>query len=206
MKRVKIVVTGGPSGGKTTLIEGLKRELGTKVALVPEAASILYRGGFPRMKSPSSLIHSQRSIFFVQHELEGLLSEENKKAPLVVCDRGSLDGIAYWPRSEANFFKSVGTTRKAELKRYDWVIHLDTASAEFYDTSNPIRTETYRHAQRLNEKVKEAWGGHPRQFIITQSKDFFSKMTLSLSVVRAILEGRSAEEIRSELLSDSSAR
>lgn len=48
MQKVKIVVTGGPSGGKTTLIEALQKDLKGKVAVVPEAASILYRGGFPR--------------------------------------------------------------------------------------------------------------------------------------------------------------
>lgn len=200
MKQVKIVVTGGPSGGKTTLIEGLKKELGAKVALVPEAASILYRGGFPRLKTKNFFLHAQRSIYFVQRELEQLIAEEHDKSPLIVCDRGSLDGVAYWPRSENDFFKSLESDRETELARYDWVLHLDTAAPDFYDTTNPIRTESYAEAQALNERVKKAWRGHPRRFVITQNEDFLSKMTLSLAVIRAILDRRSAEEIRTELL------
>lgn len=43
-----IVITGGPSGGKTTLIEAIKKELIKEVTTIPEAASLLYRGGLPR--------------------------------------------------------------------------------------------------------------------------------------------------------------
>lgn len=199
-KQMKIVVTGGPSGGKTTLIEALKKELGSQAALVPEAASILYRGGFPRLKSPASIEHAQRAIYLVQKELEGLVGDAHPKAPLLVCDRGSLDGIAYWPRPEAHFFKALKTSRRKELLRYDWVLHLDTASADYYDSSNPIRTESFKEAGALNGRVKRAWREHPRRFVITQNEDFLSKMTLSLAVIRAILDGRSADDIRRELL------
>lgn len=197
----KIVITGGPSGGKTTLIEGLQKELGSIVAVVPEAATILYRGGFPRPNSKKTQAPTQRAIYAVQQELESLVVLQNPKAKLIVCDRGSLDGIAYWPKSEKDFLKSLQTSRRHELGRYDWVIHLDTASRDSYDTHNPIRTESFEEAESLNEKVKKAWSGHPRRFIITQNEDFLSKMTLSLAVVRAILDGKKAEEIRLELLS-----
>lgn len=199
MKQIKVVVTGGPSGGKTTLLEALKKELGPRVALVPEAATILYRGGFPRSKDKIAAMHTQRSIYFVQRELEFLYALEGRPSRLVVCDRGSLDGIAYWPRSEADFFKSLASTRRRELGRYDWVLHLDTAAKHFYDDSNPVRTESFREALALNERIKKAWRGHPRRLVISQSDDFLSKMTMALAVIRSILEGRTQEEIRREL-------
>lgn len=200
-KLIKVVVTGGPSGGKTTLIETIKKELGSSVAVVPEAASILYRGGFPRLKSVSSTVHAQRAIFAVQSELEDLVASENKKARLLVCDRGSLDGIAYWPKSENDFFKSLHSSQSRELKRYDWVIHLDTAMSTHYDRSNPIRTESFKEAQRLNERVKFAWRKHPHRLVVAANRDFLSKITLALTVVSAILEGRSSKEIDREILS-----
>src|SRR5688572_6117210 len=125
MKQIRIVVTGGPSGGKTTLIEALRKELGHQAVIVPEAASILYRGGFPRLKTPHSALCTQRAIYSVQKELEELVPRENRRAQVTVCDRGSLDGVAYWPRAERDFFRSVGCSRAAELRRYDWVLHLD---------------------------------------------------------------------------------
>lgn len=196
---VKVAVTGGPSGGKTTLIETLKKELGQKCAVVPEAASILYRGGFPRYKDPQASIHVQKAIYGTQRELEDLICYISKKH-LVVCDRGSLDSVAYWPESEAHFFQTLNSTKQSELDRYDWVIHLDTASPEFYDTTNPIRTETFQEALELNDRIKKAWEGHPRRVIITHNEDFLSKITTSLAVIRAIMAHKSAEQIKSELL------
>ncbi len=86
-----IVITGGPSGGKTTLIEAIKKELGKEVKTVPEAASLLYRGGLPRAQNDSSMIHIQRAIYFLQRELEGL-AQKQIPSGTIVCDRGSLDG------------------------------------------------------------------------------------------------------------------
>lgn len=196
---VKLAITGGPSGGKTTLIEALKKELGTKCAVVPEAASILYRGGFPRYKEAKAIEHAQVAIYYTQRELEevvALMSQKN----LIVCDRGSLDSIAYWPESPEHFYSMIQSSREEELARYDWVIHLDTASLDHYDTTNPIRTESFQEAWELNDKIKKAWEGHPRRVIITHNEDFLSKMTTSLAVINAILAHKSAEEIKAEVL------
>lgn len=197
---VKVAITGGPSGGKTTLIEALKKELGQRCAIVPEAASILYRGGFPRYKDPQTVIHAQKAIYATQFELEAMISYVSQKS-LIVCDRGSLDSAAYWPTSlGSDFFTSMDTTKEKELARYDWVIHLDTAAADDYDGSNPIRTETYQEAWDLNTRIKNAWEGHPRRVVITHNADFLSKMTTSLAVIKAIMAHKSAEEIKKELL------
>ncbi len=192
----KIVITGGPSGGKTTLIDGLKKELGTSVGLVPEAASLIYRGGFPRVKQSAAWIPTQRAIFFVQQELESLVKLQSKKAKLIVCDRGSLDGIAYWPKSETDFFNSLNTNRKTEIDRYQWVLHLDTAPKKFYDTTNPVRTENFLQAQRLNSRVRRAWRDHPQRFIITDQEDFMTKLRHALTVIEAILENKPYEQIQ----------
>lgn len=196
---VKVAITGGPSGGKTTLIEALKKELGSKCAVVPEAASILYRGGFPRYKDPNAIIHAQRAIYYTQRELEAMISEFSQKS-LIVCDRGSLDAIAYWPENVEPFYQAMDTNPEVELSRYDWVIHLDTASLDFYDTTNPIRTETFQEAWDLNAKIKSAWEQHPRRIVITHSSDFLSKMTTALAVIQAILAHKSADDIKKELL------
>lgn len=196
---VKLAITGGPSGGKTTLIEALKKELGAKCAVVPEAASILYRGGFPRFKEPAAIVHAQKAIYYTQRELEDLVAVVSQKK-LIVCDRGSLDSVAYWPENEEHFFRTFSSSREQEFERYDWVIHLDTASSDFYDTTNPIRTESFQEAWDLNDKVKRAWDGHPRRVVIAHNEDFLSKMTTSLAVINAIMAQKSADEIKKELL------
>ena len=64
--RCRIVVTGGPGGGKTTAADLFRREIGEQVVVVPEAATMPFSGGFPRADEP----HAQRSI---QKERDGRL-------------------------------------------------------------------------------------------------------------------------------------
>src|SRR5687768_10782133 len=41
-KYCRIVLTGGPGGGKTTAADLFRREIGDRVVIVPEAATILF--------------------------------------------------------------------------------------------------------------------------------------------------------------------
>jgi predicted ATPase len=200
-----LVLTGGPSGGKTTLAQTIQKEYKAHVTLVPEAASILFGGGWPRRKNELGVQRQQRAIYFLQRELEGLLIDESRTT-LVVCDRGSLDGIAYWPTGErsSEFLKAVGSSMAEEIARYDWVIHLDTAPRDDYDTTNPLRNESYDEAFEVNERIKEAWSHHPRRIIIENNSGghFFEKLQRALVVIESIIEGRSYAEISSALISD----
>lgn len=189
-----MAITGGPSGGKTTLLETLKKEFGSQITVVPEAASILYSGGFPRKKSILGRISTQRAIYYTQRELETIAIGESTNS-LLVFDRGSLDSIAYWPNDEDDFFKNIQSNKKTELERYDWVMHLDTASNENYDLSNPIRTETHTEALLLNEKIKMAWNGHPRRITIASDGDFLAKIMKSIQVIKSIVKGKSYEDV-----------
>ena len=193
-----IVITGGPSGGKTTLIEAIKKELGKEVTTIPEAASLLYRGGLPRAQNSTSMLHVQRAIYFLQRELEGIVTDQSM-TKTIVCDRGSVDGVAYWPDGAIPFYESVQSSEATEFKRYQWVLHLDTAMNGSYDTNNPIRTESYDEAWNLNERIKKAWSCHPQHLIVSSNADFFSKMALCLHLIQSIMKGKSYEEIKREL-------
>lgn len=43
----KIVLTGGPCAGKTTVLNVLKQEFAGQILVIPEAATLLLSGGFP---------------------------------------------------------------------------------------------------------------------------------------------------------------
>ena len=198
VKRRKLAITGGPSGGKTTLIENLQRDLGHQIAVAPEAASILYRGGFPRRKGINRQKHIQRAIYYTQLELEALMEDEYPEK-LLICDRGSLDSLAYWPEDGTSFFDTIHSDLAKEISRYDWVLHLDTAPEAHYDSENPIRTESYAEAQRLNEKILKAWEPHPQRLIIHHHSDFFSKMSLCMTIIRLLLQNKSYQEIETSI-------
>ena len=61
---------------------------------------------------------------------------------ILLCDRGTADGGAYWPDGSTDFFESVGTTQADELARYDAVIFFETAAkgGHGFESENRFRT------------------------------------------------------------------
>ena len=66
----RVVVTGGPGAGKTAVLELVRQAFCGHVHVLPESASILYGGGFPRGTDDASRRAAQRLIFEIQRELE----------------------------------------------------------------------------------------------------------------------------------------
>lgn len=183
-KHKRIVITGGPGAGKTAVLEIARKYFCEHIAILPEAATILFSGGFWRHKNVEAKKASQRAIFYIQREMERLVEGEQKTA-VALCDRGTLDGLAYWPESEEEFFKEIGTTKAKEYARYDAVIHLRCPSILMgYNHSNPVRIETAEEALILDEKILKVWEGHPNRFIIDSSGDFLTKVSKTISAIR----------------------
>jgi hypothetical protein len=182
----RIVLTGGPSGGKTRLLETIRNSLCSHVGLLPESASIVFGGGFPRNERIAARRAAQRTIYHVQDELERMVSEEGAFG-IVLCDRGTLDGLAYWPDDEETFFEQLETTREWELSRYAAVLHLRTPAVDGYDMTNALRIESPREAAALDEKIAWAWRGHAHRVVIDAAKTFDEKLAAALAVVRAEL-------------------
>lgn len=182
-----VVLTGGPGAGKTAVLEVAKRSLCEHVSILPEAASVVFGGGFPRLNSDSSRKIAQEVILHVQRGLERIAVAEQKSA-VVLCDRGTIDGLAYWPGSEEEFWKVSGTTREKELARYSAVIHLRSPSlAQGYNHRNPVRTETESEASRADERLLKAWQGHPRHFVVESADDFLSKAKKAVEIIQSQL-------------------
>ena len=180
----RIVLTGGPGAGKTAVLEVVQRHFCPHVAVLPEAASILFGGGFPRRPSLPARRAAQRAILRVQHELERMVLEEGHLA-VALCDRGTVDGEAYWPGPPAELWADLGTTHEAELGRYAAVIHLRVPPPESYNHQNPVRTETAEEAAAIDARIAEAWRGHPRRFVVDSSADFMTKLAEAVRLLRA---------------------
>lgn len=194
---MKIVLTGGPSAGKTSIVEILYRSDVEQMAIVEEAASILYRGGFPRSPHVEAVRSQQCAIYAVQTALEEI-SEIISPHRTLLCDRGSLDGLAYWPGTEESFFERVHSSMDREIERYDWVIHLDSASGLNYKTSR-VRLEKSEDAAKINDLVKFAWRLHPQRLFIPGYEDFNDKISMVLNCLSLIQSGKSGSDIRSLL-------
>lgn len=180
--RRRIVVTGGPGAGKTAILELARKYFCRHVHILPEAASLLFGGGFPREPADASRMAAQRAIFYVQRELERSI-DDNAEPAITLCDRGTLDGLAYWPHDPPSFLDELATTRAEQLARYDVVLHLRTPTAGF-DHSNPLRIENAGEALELDRRIELAWAGHPRRIFIEASTDFLEKAMRTLAVLR----------------------
>lgn len=194
----RIVLTGGPGAGKTATLELIRRaSFCDHVQILPEAAGIVFGGGFPRRHDIGARMAAQRAIFHVQRELEACVAEDN--AAIILCDRGTVDGAAYWPGPD-DYFDGVGTTLEDELERYDAVIHLRTPALENgYNHQNPLRTESVREAADVDLGILRAWKTHPRRFTVDASPNFLNKAARVLEILRAELPECCRHHVLAEL-------
>jgi len=179
----RIVLTGGPGAGKTAVLEMLQRSTCHHVHVLPESAGLLFGGGFPRAKTPEVQAPAQRAIFYVQRELEAVAATGNHA--LVLCDRGTIDGVAYWPGPPDEMWKQLGTSLDEQLARYDAVIHLRTPSDDHYNRANPLRVENVGEAIAIDARIAQAWQRHPRRYEIPATQDFMTKTAAALALIAA---------------------
>lgn len=181
----RIVVTGGPGAGKTAVLELCRQYFCRHVVILPESASVLFAGGFPRGGSQAERAATQRAIYHVQRELESIADAQDGAA-IVMCDRGTVDGAAYWP-GPGSLFEAVGSTHAAELARYHSVIHLPTPDPRDYTRDNPVRIESATQATAIDQAIAVAWRDHPRVAVVESRASFLDKAAAALALVRAQL-------------------
>ena len=179
----RVVLTGGPGGGKTAVLELVQRTLCEHVKVLPEAAGIVFGGGFPRGGDPVVLRAAQRAIFHVQRELEA--SAEIGNPAIILCDRGTVDGVAYWP-GPGDMWSELGTTLAAEQHRYAAVIHLRTPLVG-YNHQNPLRIESSTEAGIIDERIAAAWTGHASRHVVGSTSDFLTKAQRAIELICAEL-------------------
>ena len=102
----KIVVTGGPCGGKTTALSRIQRDLshlGYTVLIVPETATALIAGGVaPWTCGTNEEYQKCQMELQLQKEriFERAAATMARDKILIVCDRGELDNKVYMTDEE----------------------------------------------------------------------------------------------------------
>lgn len=192
----RIVITGGPGAGKTAVLELARRDLCKHVEVLHESARIVFGGGFPRREDDAGMRGGQRAIFHVQDELERM-GPESPTATTLLCDRGTLDGLAYWPGTPAEFFEALDTTLEKELSRYSAVIHLRVPDGHNGYRKDTLRRESVAQASAIDARLVEVWSAHPRRVFIESNADFVRKAQRALAVIRAELTCCASKDPRS---------
>jgi hypothetical protein len=170
MKSSLIALTGGPGGGKSTLIEELHQDStwSDRIAVLPEAITLMRQVGV----SPREPLFQQVMVHLQMALEDGLGSAFNVSHPrTILCHRGSLDPLAYWLDrgwSQDAFFELTGTYLEQHYQRYAAVIHLvtaaDGASSHYAHWPVAHRIEEIEDAIRLDHLLHKVWRGHPKYY------------------------------------------
>lgn len=185
----RIVLTGGPGGGKTTAADLFRREIGEQIVVVPEAATILFAGGFPRSTVVTAVEAGQTAIYSVQKQIENA-QQALYPHRILLCDRGTVDSSIYWPHGEQDFFAKMNTSLEKEFSRYDAVVFFQTAAAGnvSIEGGNPHRNESLEQARALDKRLYEVWSQHHNFYYVNHNHSFLGKMNKGLKILKTIVD------------------
>lgn len=192
----KVVLTGGPCGGKTT---GQARlctffeSIGWKVYRVPETASVLLSGGVKYAD-----LDEDTAYKFQENLLKSMLQIENtffelgqscKRDCLIICDRGAMDVSSYISPEKWEQMLVANNLNLVDLRdaRYNQIIHMVSAAngaEEFYTIEDhSCRSEGVEKAREVDFRNASAWLGHPYFDVIDNSSDFETKICRLIAVI-----------------------
>ncbi|MCH5167622.1 MAG: AAA family ATPase [Erysipelotrichales bacterium] len=181
---LNIVLTGWPSGGKTSVLNSIKErfsELGYNVIVVPETATELINSGIkPFGDNALPPVEFQEIVLRTQLNKEKLakyaasLMGDNT---ILIYDRGCLDGYAYVdPETWNQVLQKCNVNYRDLLLNYDAVLYLEGSPKFFTTENNAARYESGAdEAREKGEKVLKSYIGHDNLRVIQPREEMKDK-------------------------------
>jgi len=190
----KIVLTGGPSSGKSSSLELIEKHLtnlGYIVLIVNESATELINNNIkPFGHNKLRMIDFQDVILRYQLYKENLVEDTANKYInndiIILYDRGILDNKSYISDYEfESLLKKYNLIESELLNKYDLVIHLETgAKSKYYVTeNNKARYESIEEAIELDNRTYNAWINHKNLYKIKCNDIFKEKQREILNII-----------------------
>ena len=196
----RVVLTGGPCGGKSSSLEHFSKALsaqGFDIYCAPEIPTVMMNGGckYPGLDADAPLVEFETALMRLQMQTEDSFAQvaaSTGRPSVLVMDRGLLDIKAYLPEDKWNLIlASQGLDEAALLARYDMVLHLVSAAdgaEKFYTTdNNATRTETPEQARALDKKMIGCWDKHAHHAVVRNDSDFKTKLENATAAVLAVV-------------------
>lgn len=181
----KIILTGGPCGGKTNSIELIKDKLnnnGYKTTIIPETADALLKLGF-LAEYPLSNMEFQELLFMVQFLNEYKLEQCND---ILLCDRGIFDALAYLDRKDfENILMRTKTSFDTIFKTYNKALYFKTIAyidPKSFSIERPY--ETPESAIIREKKLLEIW----RKILLNNDCPYTEKYNDKVKYIYGYLE------------------
>ena len=211
----RIVLTGGPGSGKTTVLNSIVNmytSLGVKVVVVSETATEIINSGIkPFGDDKIEMLDFQKLVLSLQLSKGKIYDEAirmyQKVHPnediLIIYDRGSIDNKAYITDEEFDaVMQSVcDDDYSTILNKYDLIIDL-VGSKKFYTLeNNKARSESADVALTLGEKTLKSWVGHPKVKIVGPKENMNDKVSEVVSYINELLSKKNQKKQAKYLVS-----
>jgi len=187
-----VVLTGGPSSGKSSALALLRDRLsarGFQVLTVPENAThfLANSDGFqPEWAGTDHQVHMQRIFLDFQISQEEAFKAFAKLHPtkraVLLLDCCTINSKVYVSDEQwAKVLKLTGQTEEALFARYDLIVHMVTCALEGHyewgpGSNNPGRYHTPHQAKEQDVRCLEVFGSHHQLRVVPHYPDFKDKI------------------------------
>lgn len=199
MKILKIVLTGGPRAGKTSIIPKMKEYLeslpNAHVFVVPETATELFKFGMEISNDKQKALVFQDVVYTFQKAKEDAMKKYMENLPedanvFIIYDRGIMDNGAYLEDNEFDdILQKYNDNELNVLSNYDVVFGLCSSSklkGQYEKGSNAARYEDEYEAKFRDARTIESWSLRQNFKIIDATDKFEDKINIVMDELKSI--------------------